>query len=68
MTSAAFADQIARPGGAIAVWRPWLVGRPGAMLLGVGNGIARGALYEGSVGPRRAEHIRLPYADEEVSR
>ena len=59
MTSvaAAFAHQAAHPHGAASVWRRWLVGWLGAMLIGVANGIARGALYAGSVGPRRAEYI-----------
>src|ERR1041385_4861427 len=57
MSSAAFADEIERPSGAIAPWRPWAIGWLGAMLIGVANGIARGALYEGRVGPRRAQYI-----------
>jgi hypothetical protein len=55
--AAAFAHQVAHLHGAATVWRPWLVGWLGAMLIGVANGIARGALYESRLGARRAQYV-----------
>ena len=37
-------------------WRPWLIAWLGAAVLGVGNGVARAALYEKRIGPRRAHY------------
>src|SRR5689334_5070308 len=57
MTSTGFVSHSTKSEGAVSVWRPWLVGWLGAMPIGVANGIARDALYERTVGPRRAHYI-----------
>jgi len=38
-------------------WRTWLLAWLGAAVLGVANGIARGALYEKPLGPRPAHTV-----------
>ena len=57
MSAAVGWDRSAQPGGAGSVWRAWLVGWLGAVVIGVVNGVARGALYEQRAGTVRAHHI-----------
>jgi hypothetical protein len=38
-------------------WRAWLIAWLGAAVLGVANGVARGALYERQVGSPRAHYL-----------
>ena len=38
-------------------WWRWLIAWVGAAVLGVANGIARGALYENRIGPSRAHYV-----------